>query len=181
MSPTLAIIITVAGGLIILIVWSFIGWPFKTLANKLWEWVWPARQRKKQEKINNINRAWKNDRKILSSLKHPLLEFNQMDRFPDDYPAKKCLELASDIEEKAQKIQWPEFQEIKDKLIEYAGRRSQIDQNTLLHVLLGLFRKQAEPNKYEPLVLRDEIDKALEISSTPPSEREKKEKRLFKK
>jgi hypothetical protein len=122
----------------------------------------------KQEKIDNLNKAWKSDREILRKLQQPLKEFNQMNRFPDTYNAKKCLELALDIEREAGKIQRPEFKEIKEKLLEYGGRRNQINQNTLLHVLKGLFQKRVEPNKYEPLVLSEEIEEILKSPSTPP-------------
>lgn len=174
------IFISVVIGVIVLIVGIFITPPLKNLANKLWSRVWKTR-RKKQEKINKLNLVWKNDRKILSNVKQPLKKFNEMGHFPDKYTAPKCLELASSIEEEAQKIQGPEFQEIREKLLEYTGRKNKINQNTLLHDLLNLFRKRVEPNKYEPLVLCGEIDKVLKTSSIPPSERAKKEKRFFKK
>lgn len=125
-------------------------------------------KREREEKINNLNRIWKNDRRILSNIKQPLIEFNQMNRFPDMYQAPKCLELASFIEKEAQKIQQVEFQEIKKKLLEYAKRKNQIDQNSPLNILLDLFQKPIEPNKFEPLVLRDEIDEILKVSSIPP-------------
>lgn len=125
-------------------------------------------KREKEEKINAMNRSWKNDREILQNLKQPLREFNQMNRFPDSYRAPKCLELASYIETEAEKIQLPEFQEIKNKLLEYARRKDQINRNTGLKTLRNLFQKRVEPNKYEPLLLCEEIDNVLRIHSTPP-------------
>jgi len=125
-------------------------------------------KRDREEKIKELNQTWKRDRKILSDLQQPLKEFNQMNRFPDRYKAPKCLELASNIEKEAQNIQRPEFQKIKGKLIEYAGGRNQIDQNTPLRELRILFQRQIEPNKYEPLKLCEEIEEILVNTSTPP-------------
>lgn len=110
-------------------------------------------------------RELKHDRNILFDLKQPLREFNQMNRFPDSYKAPKCLKLASYIETEAEKIQLPEFQEIKKKLLKYARRKEQIDQNTPLKTLMNLFQKRVEPDKYEPFVLCEEIDKALKERS----------------
>ena len=84
-----------------------------------------------------------------------------MNRFPDSYTAPKCLELASYIETEAEKIQLREFQGIKKKLLEYARRKEQINQNTPLKTLRNLFQKRVQPDRYEPLVLCEEIDKAL--------------------
>lgn len=125
-------------------------------------------KREKEEKIKELNQVWKRDRKILSNLQQPLKEFNQMNRFPDSYKAPKCLELASYIEKEAQEIQRSEFQEIKRKLLEYAGRRNQINQNAPLKVLQKYFQKRSEPNKFEPLVLCEEIEEILKASSNPP-------------
>lgn len=125
-------------------------------------------KREREEKINNLNQMWKSDRSILSNIKQPLKEFNQMNRFPDMYKAPKCLELASHIEKEAQKIQQVEFQEIKKELLEYAKKKNQIDQNSPLNLLLNLFQKLIEPNKFEPLVLCEEIDEILKVSSIPP-------------
>ncbi len=125
-------------------------------------------KKEKQAKIDNLNRIWKTDRGILNDLKQPLKEFNQMNRFPDDYKAPKCLELATYIETEALRIESPRFKEIKDKLLEYAGRRNKIDQNTPLDILMAIFQKPVEPNLFEPLFLVREIDKVLEASSTPP-------------
>lgn len=107
----------------------------------------------------------KRDREILQKLKQPLREFNQMNRFPDNYRAPKCLELASLIEREAENIQHPEFLEIKAKLLEYARRKEQINQNTGLKILMNLFQKRVEPNKFEPLMLCEEIDRVLKITS----------------
>lgn len=125
-------------------------------------------KRIRKEKLNNLNIAWREGRKILQDLKQPLKEFNQMDRFPDEYKAQKCLELASQIARGAEKITWLKFQSIKEKILEYARRKDQIDQNTPLHVLKNIFQRRVEPNKYEPLVLCDEIEEVLRNSSTPP-------------
>lgn len=125
-------------------------------------------KRAKEEKINAMNRTWKNERAILQNLKQPLREFNQMNRFHDSRPAVKCMELASKIETETEKIQHPEFQEIKKQLLEYARRKDHIDQNTGLKPLMNLFQKLVEPNKYEPLLLCEEIDNVLKIHSTPP-------------
>lgn len=111
------------------------------------------------------SKEWMNDREILQNMKQPLKEFNQMNRFPDNYRAPKCLELASLIEREAEKIQCPEFLEIKAKLLEYARRKEQINQNTGLKTLMNLFQKRVEPNKFEPLVLCEEIDKVLKVTS----------------
>jgi len=125
-------------------------------------------KKERDEKINNLNRIWKNDRKILQSLEQPLREFNQMNRFPDNYRAPKCLELASYIEKEAEKIQQSEFQEIKEKLLEYARRKERIGQNTLLKDLMDTFQKRIESNKSEPLKLCEEIEKTLKKYYTPP-------------
>jgi protein-tyrosine-phosphatase len=122
----------------------------------------------KQEKIDELNRIWRMDRESLRKIQQPLREFNQMNRFPDTYRAKKCMELASDIEREAYQIQQPEYKEIKEKLLEYARRKNQIDQNTPLNILMGIFQKRIEPNKFEPLVLHDEIEENLRSTSTPP-------------
>ena len=106
---------------------------------------------------------WKRERDILLNLKQPLREFNQMNRFPDFYKAPKCLELATHIEKEAERIKRPEFEEIKKRLLEYAGRKEQIDQNTPLKTLMNLFQKRVEPAKFEPFVLCEEIDKAVSL------------------
>lgn len=165
------------------IIFFILGWIFKGL----YDWkVQPAitkshkkREKKeteeedkikseREEKINNLNRIWKNDRRILSNIKQPLKEFNQMNRFPDIYKAPKCLELASHIEKEVQKIQQDEFQEIKKKLLEYAKRKNQINQNSPLNILMDLFQKRIEPNKFEPLILCEEIDEILKGSPNHP-------------
>lgn len=126
------------------------------------------KKREKQEKINNLNRIWKNDREALQSMRQPLMEFNAMNRYHIPHQATRCFELASQIEERAEKIQRPEFQQIKQKLLEYAGRKNQIDQNTILKQLMNLFQRQIEPDKYEPFVLWKEIEETLKATSTPP-------------
>lgn len=115
-----------------------------------------------EKKENDKERELKHDREILQNLKQPLREFNQMNRFPNSYRAPKCMKLASYIETEAEKIQHPEFREIKKKLLEYARRKDKIDQNTPLKDLMNLFQKRVEPNKYEPLVLCEEIEEALQ-------------------
>ena len=106
------------------LVFIVIGWLFKVV----YDWkIQPAitkshkkqeekekeeRERKRkqrQQRIDNLNRTWKNDREILRNVQQPLKEFNQMNRFPDAYNASKCLELASYIEKEVQKIERPEF------------------------------------------------------------------------
>ena len=113
-----------------------------------------------QEPENRIER----ERGVLQDLKQPLREFNQMNRFPDRYRALKCLELASYIEREVEKIRQPEFQKIKNKLLEYAGRKEQIDQNTPLKTLVDLFRKRVDSEKYEPMILCEDIEEALKAS-----------------
>jgi len=126
------------------------------------------KKRQRQERIDNLNRAWKNEREILRNVQQSLREFNQMNRFPGTYKASKCLELATYIEREVQKIERPEFKEIKGKLLEYASRKNQINQNTGLQDLMKLFQKRIEPNKYEPLILSEEIEEILKASSIPP-------------
>jgi len=125
-------------------------------------------RRAQRERINNLNYVWKRDRKILSEVQQILEEFNRMNKFPDRYNASKCLELASNMENELKKIEWSEFKDIKQKTLEYAERKSQIDQNTPLNVLMKIFQKRIEPNKYEPLALSEKIEEILRLTATQP-------------
>jgi len=166
----------IIGGLIVFILSTFILPPLIKLRNNFWAWVW-----KERRKTKKINLVWKNDRKIFSNVKELLRQFNSMGDYSHMHNPQECIKLASSIEEEVQKIQGSEFQDIKEKLLEYAMRKNNVSQNMLLRDLLNLFRKRIESNKYEPLVLVEEIDEVLKSSSIPPSERKKKGGKLFKK
>lgn len=109
--------------------------------------------------VDITRKDYERDKEILRKIKQPLREFNQMNRVPDSYRAPKCLELASMIETDAEKIQSSEFREIKEKLLDYARRKGQIDQNTPLKDLMKLFQRRID-DKHEPGVLIEEIEEA---------------------
>lgn len=127
-------------------------------------------EKRKKEILDEKSEHWKIQRRILSGIEKQLRHFNQMRDFSDSYGPTKCLELATQIETEIQKIDLPEFSQIKDKLLEYAGRKNKIDQNTLSKQLNDLFCKQTEPNKYEPFVLIQKIEQALKATQNPPLE-----------
>jgi hypothetical protein len=115
--------------------------------------------------VDSMKSVSEQDKKILQKLKQPLKEFNQMNRFPDSYRAPKCRDLASMIEIEAERLEAPELRELKEKLLEYARRKEQIDQNTPLKTLMELFQRRVVQDKYEPFVLCEEIDTALKATS----------------
>jgi hypothetical protein len=57
------------------------------------------------------------------------------------------------------------MRELKEKLLEYASIKEQIDQNTPLKTLMELFQRRVVQDKYEPFVLCEEIDTALKATS----------------
>jgi len=122
--------------------------------------------KRKNDKLASLNRKWKDEKRILCDLLQPLREFNVMDS--RDYRAPKCIELARKIEEEALKIESLEFKGIKEKLLEYAGRRNKINQDTPRGELKTIFLKPVAPFLFEPLSLGREIDKILAGAKTPP-------------
>ena len=122
----------------------------------------------RQKKIDDLNRAWKNDRAILLQAEQPLKQINQIKIFTSNYPARDCMGWATEIENEVLKIERPEYQPIKKNLLEYAGRKSELHPSMLLQQIAELFLKETVPGKYEPLVLVEEIDKILAATSAPP-------------
>ena len=125
-------------------------------------------EEEKEAMLRLLNAQWKSERKKLISAKKKLVQFNQINRFPDSYKALKCIQMASEIEEAIQDITLDEFQEIKVQLLEYSRRRNNINQNTGLKELINQFQKLLEPDKYEPLILRDKINDVLTLNKVPP-------------
>ena len=125
------------------------------------------RQRERQNRLDELNAAWKQSREALRSAQGPLKEFNAMNRYPDTYRAPRCAELATQIEEAAMRIDGAQYADIKKKLLEYAARRAQINVNTPLRELTEIFQRIAG-EIFEPLALAREIDGVLEKTAGPP-------------
>lgn len=126
-----------------------------------------TRKKEKQQKIDALNQQWKISRAVLQSMRKPLMGFNTMNRYQSSKPAEQCFQWASQIQEQAVKIEWNAYMEIKNKLLEYAGRIDQTDQNSGLNQLMNLFQRKVN-DKYEPLALWQEIEEILKVTSTPP-------------
>lgn len=122
---------------------------------------------KKQQKTTALNQQWQADRAILQSMREPLSKFNSLDGCARGAVKIICFERAKQIKEEAQNIQRPEYQPIKTKLLEYAGRIDQIGLETSPRLFINLFQNKIN-DKYEPTILWEEIQQILKDTSTPP-------------
>ena len=126
------------------------------------------KERIRQEKIDNLNRAWRNDREVLRKAQQPLRQINQIKRFTGNYPEQDCMKWTTEIENEALKIELLEYQVIKKKLLEYAGKKTKLHSNMLLNQIAEIFLREIVLGKYEPLVLVEEIEEILNATSIPP-------------
>lgn len=164
------IIVASIGGALTLLLKFLYDWKIKlwiSKSHKKHQEKEEKKEKEKQQKINELNKKWKISREALQSMREPLMRFNSMNRYQSNEPAKQCLQWASQIQGNAEKIQFVQYKEIKDKLLKYADRINQTDQNSRLKHLMNLFQKKVK-GKYEPLVLWDEIESTLKATSKPP-------------
>jgi hypothetical protein len=124
------------------------------------------KETKKQQKTNALNQQWQADKEILRNMREPLSKFNSLDRCARGTVKMICFEGTKQIKEQAQKIQRPEFQSIKTKLLEFAGRIDQIGLETSPRLFISLFQKKIN-DKYEPTILWEEIERILKTTAIP--------------
>ncbi len=162
--------ITFLATLAAMIAFGISGWLLKWRFLPAWARLGKRRQDKKQRKLNELNAPWRRSRAALSQVKEPLIQFNQMDKFPDIYTPAKCSGLASEIEKAAQELdESSEFVEIKKRLLRYAAQRSYIYGTCpwTIDDLKFLFQKNLG-GIFEPLVLWNEAQEVLKRTATPP-------------
>jgi hypothetical protein len=129
------------------------------------------RPKRKQKKEKERQATWKNDRSILSGLTQFLGAFNSLGRRPEFSEPQLYMGLANQIKNEAHKITRPEFQEIKNKLIQYGNKANQVNQNMNHEQLKEIFLKTLSYNNqpiYEPLKLKEEIEEVLRKTRKPP-------------
>jgi hypothetical protein len=85
------------------------------------------------------------DLRTLESIEKPLLLINQIPRFPDSY--KDTAKWLLEIDTSARKLRKKDFQDIKQRLIDYAAPMNQVGVNTSLNKVMELFIKDEKAFK----------------------------------
>lgn len=98
------------------------------------------------------------DLSTLESIEAPLLRIHAIPRYPSSY--KNISEWLLEIDTKARKIRYVQFQYIKEKLIAFASPMNKISVNTSLNTVLDFFVKEEKALRLVEEI-RDVISKII--------------------
>lgn len=99
--------------------------------------------------------------RLLEEIKSPLRFINQLPRYPSNTFREDIRAKLNKIRENVDKIKTKEFQDIKQKVIDYSDKVNQINTNIQLNETIKLLVKD-ENGVYLAQSLIDEIDEIIE-------------------
>ena len=149
------ILIGAAGALIATIIWFFVGPILEGPRNKFLALI-----RKKPEKKTRDEIRKQKDLKLLEETKSPLRFINQLPQYPSNTFREDVRAKLNEIREIADQVKYKEFQEIKQKLIDYSDKVNQLNQNILLNKTIKLLVKD-ESGNHLAMELIKEIDENI--------------------
>lgn len=123
-------------------------------------------EKKQEQERETLKRSWENNTGILRSLKGPIKELTQISSFPDKYTPEKCVELLSFIESAAEQLEPPEFLTVRERLLKFASKKTDLLSSTLLVQLMNMINGKYD--RLSPWDLLNEIDAALKNAPAPP-------------